>query len=87
VEYETLKLLDEEYAEELNSGEVKFIPLNYQSENGKRAAEILQATGQSLYVIKGERISNLTSAAFIYAHTHPTIFTDALRKELDKYLE
>jgi len=87
VELETLKLLDEEYAEELNSGIIKFIPLNYQSENGKRAAEILRATGQTLYVVKGERVSNLTSAAFMYAHTHPSYYTDVLRRELDQYLE
>ena len=87
VERETQNLLNEEYAEELQSGEVKFISLNYQSEKGKQAAKLLQAAGQTLYVIKGDSISNLTSPAFMYAHTHPAYYLDALRKELDKYLK
>ena len=87
VELETLKLLDEEYAEALNAGKIKFVPLNYQSEHGKKAAGILRASGQTLYVVKGDSISNLTSAAFMYAHTHPNIYIEALRKEIDKYLE
>ena len=87
VELETENLLNEEYAEELQSGEVKFISLNYQSEKGKQAAKQLKATGQTLYVVKGDSISNLTSPAFMYAHTHPEYYRDALRKELDKYLE
>lgn len=87
VELETLKLLDEEYAEELNAGKIKFISLNYQSEHGKSTAGLLKAAGQTLYVIKGDSISNLTSPAFMYAHTHPDYYIDALRKELDKFLE
>ena len=87
VEKETVNLLNEEYAAALRSGAVKFISLNYQSENGKRAAEVLQAAGQTLYVLKGDSVSNLTSAAFIYAHTHPEYYRDILRKELDKLLE
>jgi hypothetical protein len=87
VEIETENLLNEEYTEELQSGEVKFISLNYQSEKGKKAAKLLQATGQTLYVVKGDSISNLTSPAFMYAHTHPEYYLDALREELDKYLE
>ena len=87
VERETENLLNEEYAEELQSGEVKFISLNYQSEKGKKAARLLQATGQTLYVTKGDSISDLTSQAFMYAQTHPEYYRDALRTELDKYLE
>ena len=87
VERETENLLNEEYAEERNAGKLKFISLNYQSDNGKHTAELLQAAGQTLYVIKGDSISNLTSPAFMYAHTHPAYYRDALRKELDKFLE
>jgi hypothetical protein len=38
-------------------------------------------------VIKGDSLSNLTSAAFIYASTHPGIYLETLRKELDLFLE
>lgn len=87
VERETEWLLKQEYGEELLSGKVKFVSLNYQTEGGKKAAGLLQASGQTLFVIKGDSLSNLTSAAFMYASTHPEIYLEALRKELDQYLE
>ncbi len=86
VEEETIMVLEGEYREAFESGKIKFIPLNYQSEEGKKAAEILRAAGQTLFVVKGDSISNLTSAAFMYAHTHPDYYRQALRNELDKYL-
>ena len=87
VEQETKRLLEKEYREEVLSGKIKFVPLDYQTESGKKAAGLLQASGQTLFVIKGDSLSNLTSAAFMYASTHPGIYLEALRKELDQYLE
>lgn len=86
VEQETQWLLEEEYREEVLAGRIKFIPLNFQNENGKKAARLLRASGQTLYVVKGDSISNLTSAAFMYASTHPEHYLEALRKALDNYL-
>jgi len=87
VEYETEWLLEQEYGEDVLSGNIKFVPLNFQDENAKKAARLLQASGQSLYVIKGDSITDLTSAAFMYASTHPEYYRDALRKALDQYLK
>jgi len=87
VEEETMRLLEGEYNEAFQSGKIKFIPMNYQSEHGRKAAELLRAAGQTLYVVYGDSISNLTSAAFFYAQTHPDYYHKALRKELDKYLK
>jgi hypothetical protein len=87
VEHETEWLLEQEYREDVLSGKIQFVPLNYQDENAKKAARLLQASGQTLYVIKGDSIADLTSAAFMYASTHPEYYRDALRKALDQYLE
>ena len=87
VERETEWLLEQEYREEVLSGKLIFVPLNFQVENGKKAARLLRASGQTLYVIKGDSIADLTSAAFMYASTHPDYYHEALRKALDKYLE
>jgi hypothetical protein len=87
VEEETLRMLEGAYRDAFDAGSIKFIPLNYQSENGKKAAELLRATGQTLYVVKGDSITNLTSAAFMFAHTHPEYYHEALREVLDKYLK
>jgi len=87
VEYETEWLLEQEYGEDVLSGNIKFVPLNFRDENAKKAARLLQASGQTLYVIKGDSIADLTSAAFMYASTHPEYYREALRKALDQYLE
>ena len=87
VEQETLSLLKEEYGEEIQSGKIKFISLNFQSENGKKAAALLRASGQTLFVVKGDSTEDLTSAAFMYASPHPEYFHEALSLALDKYLE
>lgn len=87
VERETHALLDEEYREEVALGRVKFISLDFQTKQGKQAAEILHASGQTLFVVWGDSINNLTSAAFMYASTHPEYYREALRKALDQALE
>jgi len=87
VELVTQALLEAEYGEEVQSGKIRFISLNFQSDNGKQAARLLRASGQTMYVVKGDSTSNLTSAAFMYASTHPDYYQEALRNALDKYLE
>jgi hypothetical protein len=87
VELETERLLEEEYSEKTLSGEVRFIPLNIQDDNGRKAAAILRASGQTLLVVKGDSISDLTGSAFMYASTHPDYYREALRRALNKYLE
>jgi hypothetical protein len=86
VEAETKMLLEEEYWKAFATGRVKFISLDYQSENGKEASRLLRASGQTLYVVKGDSVTNLTSPAFMYASTHPDYYREALREELDRYL-
>ncbi len=86
VEDETKMLLEEEYWKAFATGKVRFISLDYKSENGKEASTLLKASGQTLYVVKGESVTNLTSPAFMYASTHPEYYREALREALDKYL-
>lgn len=87
VERETLLLLENEYGDEVAAGTLKFISLNIQSGEGKKAAELLQASGQSLFVIRGDSITDLSGAAFIFASTRPDIYLEDMRKALDKALE
>jgi len=87
VEQETLGMLEQEYGEEVHSGKVIFVSLNFQNAKGKEAAGILQASGQTLFVVKGDSITDLTSAAFMYASTNPEVYREALRNTLDHYLE
>lgn len=87
VERETRSLIEKEFAADLESGKLCFVPLDFQSESGKKAADLLRATGQTLFIVRGDSISDLTSAAFMFAQTHPERYRNALKAELDKYLE
>ena len=87
VEDETLLVLEKEYGDELRAGQVKFISLNYQSQKGKEAASLLKASGQTLMLVQGDSITDLTSAAFMFASTRPDTYRQALREALDNALE
>jgi len=87
VEDETKAFLEERYSEELASGKIRFVSLDYQSDNGKDAARQLKASGQSLFIVKGDTVSDLTSPAFMFSVTHPERYRDALTRELDTYIE
>ena len=87
VEQETRDLLELEFREEVLAEKIKFISLDFQTENGKKAASFLGASGQSLFVVRGAHMDNLTSAAFMYASTHPEYYHEALRKALGNFLE
>ena len=87
VEEETNALIETEYPEEISSGKIKFVSLNYQSKDGREAAKLLQASGQTLFVVAGDSINNLTSPAFMFASTHPDYYREALRKALDQALD
>lgn len=87
VEKVTQSLLEEEYTGEINKGELSFVSLNIQSENGRKAAKILKAPGQSLFIVNKDSISDLTGPAFMFANTHPERYRKALRKELENFLD
>lgn len=86
VEQETLSVLNGEFEDELAAGTLKFLSFSFQSENGKKAAKHLKASGQSLYVVHGDSISNLTAPAFMFGMTHPERYRSALREELNKFV-
>lgn len=86
VEMETRAILEKEYKAELDSGEIRFLVFNIRSENGKKAARQLKASGQTLYIVNGDSISDLSGPAFLFAHTHPERYYKTLKQELDKYL-
>ncbi len=86
VEMETRAVLAKDYKDRLDSGEIKFLQFDILSENGKKAAKYLRATGQNLYIVKGDSIADLSGPAFIFAHERPEKYHTILKQDLDKYL-
>ncbi len=87
VENETMTILEKAYRKELTSGEIRFLSFDIRSENGKAAAQQLNASGLNLFIVKGDSISDLTSSAFLLAHSQPEGYHAILTNELKKFLE
>jgi hypothetical protein len=86
VEDETKMALELFYAEQMQAGTIEFISLNIEVEQGKRIAERLEVSGQTLLLVKGETRLNLTNEAFMNARTNPTAFHEILATNIDKLL-
>lgn len=86
VERETREVLEKSYKADLDSGEIRFLPFDILSESGKNAAKQLKASGQNLYLVKGDSISDLSGPAFLFANTHPERYHETLKREIEKYL-
>jgi len=82
IENETKKAIDELYSEALNEKKIAFISLNLQEEDGKKMAEKLNISGQTLLIVKDGKQVNLTNDGFLYARTNPEKLREALRKAI-----
>jgi hypothetical protein len=86
VEDETKIALELYYKDQLSEDEISFTSLNLEEEDGKKMAETLHVSGQTLLLIYGENQVNLTSDGFMYARTNPSKFHEILKIQIDKLL-
>jgi len=86
VEDETRVALDMFYADEMKAGEMDFTSLNLQEDEGKKMAQTLNVSGQTLLIVKGDKQINLTNEGFMNARTHPTKFHEIIKAQIDQLL-
>ncbi len=86
VEDETRVALDMFYKDKVEDGEVAFISLNLEEDDGAELAQALNVSGQTLLVVKGETQVNLTNEGFMNARTNPDKFHEILKTQIDKLL-
>ena len=86
IENETKVVLEIIYADQVQDGNIAFISLNLDEEEGKKMAEELEVSGQTLLLVKGDEIVNLTNEGFMNARTNPGHFHDILKNNIDKML-
>lgn len=85
VENETMAFLKKNYHNELKNNKIRFLSFDLFSENGRLAADELNATGQHLFIVKGDSIADLTPTAFLFAYVQPEKFIAQLQHELKKF--
>ena len=86
VENEARFALEMFYADEGNEGNIAFTALNLEEEDGKQMAEQLQVSGQTLLLVRGDQMVNLTNEGFMNARTKPDKFHEILKSSIDKLL-
>jgi hypothetical protein len=86
VENETKVALEMYYADQVKEGNVAFNSLNLEEEDGKKMAEQLKVSGQTLLLVKGDLMVNLTNEGFMNARTNSGKFHEILKSNIDKML-
>ena len=86
VENEAKLALEMFYTDQVKEGNIAFTSLNLEEEDGKKMAEQLKVSGQTLLLVKGDQMVNLTNEGFMNARTKPDRFHEILKSSIDKFL-
>lgn len=86
VENEAKVALEMFYADQLKEGNIAFTSLNLEEDDGKKVAEQLKVSGQTLLLVKGDQMVNLTNEGFMNARTNSGKFHEILKSNIDKLL-
>lgn len=71
----------------LYGNKVTFRSINLDDPSSKQIAEKLQAPGQALLIVKGNKIINLTNEGFLYARKDPAKFKSVIKETVDSLLK
>jgi hypothetical protein len=80
---EAVEAVARKTVKEYYGDEVKFIVINREEEKNKALVEKFKISGQTLLVVKDEKIENLTNLAFMNAMKKPEKVKDAIISAVD----
>ena len=86
VETETKVALEMFYSDQVKGGTIAFSSLNLEEDDGKTMAQQLNVSGQTLILVKGKEMVNLTNEGFMNARTKPDKFHEILKSKIDNLL-
>ncbi len=78
VESVTQEALKENYGDK-----VSFQSINREKQKDNPLLKKYKVNGQTLLVVKGDKVINLTTDAFMYARTSPSIFKKKIKSTID----
>ena len=86
VETETKVVLETFYYDQVTDGNIAFTSLNLEEEDGNKMAEQLKVSGQTLLLVKGDQMVNLTNEGFMNARINSSKFHEILKNNIEKML-
>ena len=86
VEEQTNEILNELYADQVESKNIVFKSLNLEESDSKEIAEKLGVSGQALLFVKGDQKIDLTTDGFMNARSNPEKLKEKIKKTVDGLL-
>ena len=81
IKSETAKIISEIYG-----NKVHFAMYNLDDKSGQKPATLLDIRQQTLLVIGGEKRSDITAIASLYAHANPERYREKLKETIDSMI-
>jgi hypothetical protein len=82
VEEETVKALKKLYPDQMTSGKFSFISVNIEDKESGQLVEKMGISGQTLVIIKGDKKTDITNDAFMYARSKPEKLEKKIREAI-----
>ena len=87
VENESKKAVESLYPEQVKKGEITFRSINLDEKEGEAIGAKYKIESQCLVVISGEKRTDLTDKAFLYANNSPEKLKAEIKKTVDGMLK
>ena len=84
IKSETASILKENYPDEWSEGKIVFRMVNTETKQGLQIAEDLDIVGQQVLIFMGEKWSEVTQPAFLFAHEDPNRYARILVEEINR---
>jgi len=83
---QAVEKVSKEYIEENYAGKVNFISINRDEEQNSELVEKYEIAGQTLLIVSGDEVINLTNEAFLNARTNPEKLQEKIKSTIDARL-
>lgn len=83
---EAVEKVSKEYIEENYASKVSFVSINREEEVNANLVAKYEITGQTLLIVSGENVVNLTTEAFLNARSNPEKLTEQIKSTIDSLL-
>lgn len=83
---QAVEAVTKEALEEYYGDKVSFASINSEKENDNPLLKELKISGQTLVIVKGDKVINLTNYAFMNARTHPDKLKEKIKTTIDSMI-
>jgi hypothetical protein len=84
---QAVEKVSKEYIEENYAGKVSFVSINREEEQNSELVKKYEIAGQTLLIVIGEEVINLTNEAFLNARTSPEKLQEVIKSTIDARLK